>query len=534
MSLQALTSVFNATASATAHTASNNSLPSATNDFHTLISTVLSLSALRDWLKLFVVGGLLEWCRRYFSSFRDWVMGAFWITASFDANDDSYQWVLYWISRHPVWDRARTIEVSTRDFGLESREDDDNETASKISYLPSMNNTHSLWYRGHYITVAREEKNENVWTTKEYLSLGILARNRGVLQELLEEAREAYKAAVEKVISIYAADTSGDWTFMTSRPKRPLSSIILDPGIKETLLNDARDFLSSRKWYTDRGIPFRRGYLLYGAPGSGKTSMIQSIAGELGLNVYIVTLSRVGMDDSSLNELISNMPRRCIALMEDIDAAFTTGITRDLPSDAQPRRDGDDSKEDSPGRHEDPARSDAGSRVTLSGLLNALDGIGAQEGRILFATTNNYKALDPALCRPGRMDLHLEFRLSSRHQAESLYKCFYLPDFGADESDDAGEGDEEGAGASEKTPLLADPKHNTVSSQTIQHAPIHDLSRREVLELAMRFAEMIPEREFSMASLQGYLMMYKNRPRQAVEDASSWVEKERAAKRERR
>lgn len=49
---------------------------------------------------------------------------------------------------------------------------------------------------------------------------------------------------------------------MTTRPKRPLSSIILDPGIKETLLDDARDFLDSRKWYTDRGIPFRRGYLL--------------------------------------------------------------------------------------------------------------------------------------------------------------------------------------------------------------------------------------------------------------------------------
>ncbi|KAI0725711.1 hypothetical protein C8Q72DRAFT_785030, partial [Fomitopsis betulina] len=126
--------------------------------------------------------------------------------------------------------------------------------------------------------------------------------------------------------------------------------IILDPGIKETLLNDARDFFSSKKWYTDRGIPFRRGYLLvmtHLAPGSGKTSMIQSIAGELGLNVYIVTLSRIGMDDSALNELISNMPRRCIALMEDIDAAFKAGITRDLPSEPQPHPGGDESKADS-------------------------------------------------------------------------------------------------------------------------------------------------------------------------------------------
>ena len=162
------------------------------SDFHTLISTVLSLSALRDWLKLFVVGGLLEWCRRYFFTIRDWVMGTFWITATFEASDESYrecllmtrgelrspfsdlsEWMLYWLSRHPVWGKARMVEVSTRDFGLGNvREDDDNETCYKISYLPSMDNTYSLWYKRHYMTVSREEKNETRWSTKECLSLG--------------------------------------------------------------------------------------------------------------------------------------------------------------------------------------------------------------------------------------------------------------------------------------------------------------------------------------------------------------------------
>ena len=85
--------------------------------------------------------------------------------------------------------------------------------------------------------------------------------------------------------------------------------------------------------------------------------MIQSIAGELGLNVYIVTLSRIGMDDSSLNELISNMPRRCIALMEDIDAAFKAGITRDLPPEPRPQKDGDANDEDDEEHLADPTWS---------------------------------------------------------------------------------------------------------------------------------------------------------------------------------
>ena len=91
MSLQALTSAFNITTNATAHATSGTSALPATGDFHSLISTILSLSALRDWLKLFVVGGFFEWCRRYFFTFRDWVMGAFWITATFEAGDESYR-----------------------------------------------------------------------------------------------------------------------------------------------------------------------------------------------------------------------------------------------------------------------------------------------------------------------------------------------------------------------------------------------------------------------------------------------------------
>lgn len=105
------------------------------------------------------------------------------------------------------------------------------------------------------------------------------------------------------------------------------NSIILDPGVAELLVDDARDFLQSRAWYAARGIPFRRGYLLvgvynhisptlltrlhnvqYGAPGSGKTSIISSIAGELGLDIYIISLSRSGLDDSALSTLISDLP----------------------------------------------------------------------------------------------------------------------------------------------------------------------------------------------------------------------------------
>ena len=71
-----------------------------------------------------------------------------------------------------------------------------------------------------------------------------------------------------------------DWgAFGRPNNKRPFSSVVLDRGVGESLKNDISDFLSNSKWYFERGIPYRRGYLLYGPPGCGKTSFITALAG---------------------------------------------------------------------------------------------------------------------------------------------------------------------------------------------------------------------------------------------------------------
>jgi chaperone BCS1 len=347
---------------------------------------------------------------------------------------------------------------------------------------------------------------------------------------------------------------NNDWNHVASRSKRPLDSIILDDGIRDFLLEDARDFIKSRQWYADRGaslillsmllhlthssgIPFRRGYLLYGAPGSGKTSIIHSLAGELGLDIYIISLSKTGLDDNNLNSLISSLPEHCIAIMEDIDAAFTHGLTRDKTGTQleDPRNrdlqqhgrhssedDFDDYRQQGRGRNQSQTKD---TRVTLSGLLNALDGVSAQEGRLLFATTNRYHSLDPALIRPGRMDIHIEFRLASHYQARELYKRFYFPDA----PDEVTMNDEASSDSGYVTPTTdasdpigpdEPPKYNG----TTHSARAPKLSKKKIEQLAEQFAARIPERELSMASLQGYLMSYKTRPFQAVDDVERWVE----------
>ncbi|KAG1774116.1 P-loop containing nucleoside triphosphate hydrolase protein [Suillus placidus] len=533
--------------------------PAALNGFGPLISFILSISALRDWAKLLIIGSFFETCRRLLATIWSSTIDSFFLTASFEDHDDSYKWMMIWLSKQPSWKNVRNVNISTgeRYSGnvSHSEEEPDPSGMPKVSYLPALSGSYTLWYKYRWMRITRVSEPIPGWgpNNRDSLNISILTRNHDILNTILQDAKKAYQDAQGSSITVYVSDSMNCWRELATRRKRPLDSIILDPGIQELVVEDAQDFLASKEWYAERGIPFRRGYLLYGAPGSGKTSLIHSIAGELALDVYIISLSRSGLDDTGLSELISDLPERCIALMEDIDAALHNNLSREDTS-TTPKQTAEFIP-NSPPTHNT-------SKVSLSGLLNALDGIGAQEGRILFATTNKYSSLDPALCRPGRMDLHVEFKLASRYQADELFKRFYLPSSPKTPADDdqetkssltqshpngstcdAGSANLIDLGVPDDTAdsLTSSPSASSEKSERVAptytgtrhrgHAP--KLSSDQLSELAAQFASAIPEREVSMAALQGYLMSQKSRPWEAAKEVSDWLEKELADKKAR-
>ncbi|KAG1715627.1 hypothetical protein ID866_1551 [Astraeus odoratus] len=557
-------------------------------------------SSVIDGMKLVVLGGTVETARRVSSSAWSHFVNSFFLTAHFSEEDYPYDWLMLWLSRCPEWQRSREFETTTRtstpgfsgsraadnSFGDEEEEEDDNSPPGKVKtrvvFQPTPDTTHTIYYRGHWLRVRRSKKTDG--SGCEVLSISVVARNNNILKQLVLQAKKEYEAEAVHRVQIYFADSHGSWRWTDSRHKRPMSSIVLNPGVKEMLLNDTRDFLKSEKWYADRGIPFRRGYLLHGVPGSGKSSLIHAIAGELMLDIYVVSLSSSWISDSTLTTLMGRVPARCIVLLEDLDAAFTRSVTRDKSSNGTPESSSNSSSSDENNgdqptvptsssrhrRHKDHI-SDVNT-LSLSGLLNALDGVAAAEGRILFATTNHLERLDPALSRPGRMDVWIEFKNASKWQAEALFRNFFPS---AEKDDEVIEGDLEGIEISatpapqsplpssnsstlwSRSPSFSSSSVSLVSSpkappseciasqdgfdpkdQAYHPPPIEEhivacqhsakpLMAVKLARLAKEFADAIPEEEFSVAALQGYLLRNKSQPEAAASGAAAWVTSER-------
>jgi len=135
----------------------------------------------------------------------------------------------------------------------------------------------------------------------------------------------------------------------------------------------------------------RLGYLFSGPPGTGKSSLAFALASNFGLPVYMINLSAPGLSDNDIESLFSSVPRHCIVLLEDVDA--TQPLSRKLAESkgtdeesavVPPLLDLDEedtSPPPMPGRRGRRAGERRGNTVTLSGLLNAIDGVAASEGK---------------------------------------------------------------------------------------------------------------------------------------------------------
>jgi mitochondrial chaperone BCS1 len=296
------------------------------------------------------------------------------------------------------WLASLEYATTCRRLRLSSKYDEDRGENREIM-APGLG-SHLIWYRGRPVLVEREfpEKGSGLggWRRMEDIRIRTLGSSPTLLHDLVKEISEARSGARSKTTEVFMY--RGRWRLACRKQKRALDTVTLPVEQKEAIVSDAERFIAARSWYGKRGVPYRRGYLLEGPAGTGKTTLALALAGHLGRPIYALNIGSL-TNDNALIEGVSTVSEDGVLLIEDVDAA-AVGARRSTS-------DGEKSE-----------------RVTLSGLLNALDGVFSTDGRILIMTTNRPDKVDPALLRPGRADRREHIGLLDTGTARAMCQRF--------------------------------------------------------------------------------------------------------------
>ncbi|KAF2498084.1 P-loop containing nucleoside triphosphate hydrolase protein, partial [Lophium mytilinum] len=262
-----------------------------------------------------------------------------------------------------------------------------------------------------------------------------------------------------KFTNIYVAEPgahiTADYYSHIQKPSRALHTVDLPRKDFDDILSDAEDYFDpeTKSYYRENGRPHRRGYLFYGPPGTGKTSLSVALASHFDLPLYVLNLNEQGLDDNGLLTRFGHLPERCVVLLEDIDSA---GISRTSMKDED--------------------------EVTLSGLLNAIDGPAAPEGRLLIMTTNAPKSLDEALYRDGRVDKVVYLGYCTKETAAITFRRIFW----------------------------TDPRAKGRFTQA------------EITTMAKDFGRQMPKDTFTPAQIQNFCMDRRGKPHRAISEFEAY------------
>lgn len=351
-------------------------------------------------LLLMIVGGLAVYLRTIPETVWHWIVSQTTMMITVKDDDAAFTWVKEWFLEQEFLKRIRRVDLDTT---LRNE---------RIAMIPAPGK-HWFWYGGRPFEVwfsRTENTHERAGRRIESLTFRTLGRKRALLQDLVDDIVEAHIRRQEKRSYLYTYNDG--WDYMAGYSARVLESVVLEPGEKELLVQDIAQFRRSKQRYNRLGIPYHRGYLFYGPPGTGKTSLTSALAAHFGLSIYVINLA--DFSDRSLMSAVNDVPANSVLLFEDIDCM----------KGSRSRREGNSgSGQNQPATTNSKESAQTG--VTLSGLLNVLDGFYAPTGVLFVMTTNHVEKLDEALLRPGRIDYKLYLGKASNHQKMELYRRFF-------------------------------------------------------------------------------------------------------------
>lgn len=351
-------------------------------------------------LLVVVFGAVLAYLRSVPAYLKSSFLRNFTNKVSFLNTNGSFEWVERWFSANysPKFGSYMVNEDVKSDYIARVIGSSRNKTEAKY-YLAPNYGWYFKFYKGRLITINKisEKGGGNDARIRDRIDIRIFGSKK-ILEMFLEDIRQEFLKSRQEGMSIYSLNAFGEWEKQSCRVY--VNKPILPDGVYESIYNSVTRFYSSINVYREKGILYKLGFMLHGVPGTGKTSTIASIAFDVGKDVYIMDMSS-GIGNAAFISAVSSVPSTAMLVLEDLDCYAGT----------QKRVKEDDDDKD----------SNETKTLSLSTILNTLDGFSTPFGLVFFLTTNHKDKLDPALIRPGRIDKSVEFKSPSAKEVKELF-----------------------------------------------------------------------------------------------------------------